>query len=100
MLSQRDNDTLCRVGPGTPMGELFRRFWLPAMLSSVLPEPDCAPVRLKLLGENLVAFRDSEGRAGVRQGDLYHVRAIDVVTEEYTLPGVLERHADIATATV
>ena len=67
MLSQRDNDTLCQVGPGTPMGELFRRFWLPALLSSELPEPDCAPVRLKLLGENLVAFRDSEGRVGRRR---------------------------------
>ena len=75
MLSQRDNDTPLPGGPGTPMGELFRRFWLPAMLSSELPEPDCAPVRLKLLGENLVAFRDSEGRVGVVDNFCPHRRA-------------------------
>ena len=46
------------------MGELFRRFWLPAMLSSELPEPDCEPVRLLLLGEELIVFRDSHGRVG------------------------------------
>ena len=66
MLSQKENELLCQVGPGTLMGDLFRRFWLPPLLSSELPEPDCAPVRLRLLGENLVAFRDSEGKVGVR----------------------------------
>jgi phenylpropionate dioxygenase-like ring-hydroxylating dioxygenase large terminal subunit len=65
MLKREDNELLCRVGAGTPMGELFRRFWLPAMLPSELPAPDCAPVRLRLLGENLVAFRDSGDRIGV-----------------------------------
>lgn len=65
MLSQKDNAYVTRVGPGTPMGELFRRYWLPAMLSSELPEPDCPPVRLKLLGEELVAFRATSGRIGV-----------------------------------
>lgn len=65
MLSREDNDTLCRVGPGTPMGELFRRYWLPALLASELPRPDGDPVRLRLLGEDLVAFRDSSGRVGV-----------------------------------
>jgi phthalate 4,5-dioxygenase oxygenase subunit len=65
MLSREENERLTRVGPGTPMGELFRRFWLPAMLSTELPEPDCPPVRLRLLGEDLVAFRDTSGRAGV-----------------------------------
>ena len=65
MLSQHDNDYASHAGPGTPVGELFRRFWLPAMVPSELPEPDCAPVRLKLLNENLVAFRDSSGRVGV-----------------------------------
>ena len=59
MLSREDNELLTRVGPGTPMGELMRRFWIPALLSWELPEPDCPPVRVRLLGEDLVAFRDT-----------------------------------------
>ena len=47
------------------MGELFRRYWLPALLAEELPEPDCAPVRLRLLGEDLVAFRTTSGRPAV-----------------------------------
>jgi phthalate 4,5-dioxygenase oxygenase subunit len=62
MLSHEDNERLTRVGPGTPMGTLMRRFWLPILLASELPEADCPPVRVRLLGENLVAFRDSEGQ--------------------------------------
>jgi phthalate 4,5-dioxygenase len=65
MLTVQENQLLTRTGPGTPMGELFRRFWLPALLSTELPEPDCPPVKLTLLSENLVAFRDSSGRVGV-----------------------------------
>src|SRR5919197_2323647 len=65
MLSKEDNELLTRVGPGTPMGELFRRFWLPALLLREVPTPDCDPVRLRLLGEDLVAIRDSRGRLGV-----------------------------------
>ena len=65
MLSKEENALLTRTGPGTPMGELFRRFWMPALVSDELPEPDCAPLRIKLLGEDLVAFRDSEGQVGV-----------------------------------
>jgi len=64
MLTRADNELLTRVGPGTAMGELFRRFWLPALMRSELPTPDCDPVRVKLLGEDLVAFRDSNGRVG------------------------------------
>ncbi len=64
MLSERDNERLTRVGPGTPMGELFRRYWLPCVLSSELPA-DGPPLRLRLLGEDLVAFRDSNGEVGV-----------------------------------
>ena len=56
---------LTRVGPGTAMGNLFRRFWLPALLSSELPEADGTPVRLRILCEDLVAFRDTEGRIGI-----------------------------------
>ena len=65
MLSARENELLTRVGPGTPMGNLYRRFWLPVLLTGELPEPDCTPVRLTILGERLVAFRDSMGRVGV-----------------------------------
>src|SRR5436309_545607 len=65
MLTREMNEFLTRTGPGTPMGELFRRYWIPALLDWELPERDCPPVRVKLLGEKLVAFRDSEGRIGV-----------------------------------
>ncbi len=65
MLSVEDNKTLVQTGPGTPTGDLFRRFWLPALLSEELPGPDCVPVRVRLLGEDLLAFRDTQGRVGV-----------------------------------
>ena len=65
MLSKQDNELLTRVGPGTPMGDVMRRYWMPALLSWELPNPDCAPVRVKLLGENLVAFRDTDGKVGI-----------------------------------
>jgi phenylpropionate dioxygenase-like ring-hydroxylating dioxygenase large terminal subunit len=65
MLSKEDNEILCRVGPGTPMGELFRRFWLPALLCTEIARPDCTPRRLRILGEDLVAFRDTDGNAAV-----------------------------------
>jgi phthalate 4,5-dioxygenase oxygenase subunit len=61
MLTQEQNDILTQVGPGTPVGNLFRRFWLPVMLADELPEPDCPPVRIRVLGEDLVAFRDTRG---------------------------------------
>jgi phenylpropionate dioxygenase-like ring-hydroxylating dioxygenase large terminal subunit len=65
MLTQEENEYLCRVGRGTPMGELMRRFWMPTVLSSEIPEPDGRPVRVRVLGEDLIAFRDTEGRAGL-----------------------------------
>ncbi len=65
MLSKEENKLLTRVGPGTPMGELFRRFWLPGLLSSELNGPDSVPVRVRLLGEDLIAFRDTDGRVGI-----------------------------------
>ncbi|MFN0073605.1 MAG: Rieske 2Fe-2S domain-containing protein [Chloroflexota bacterium] len=65
MLSQAENDYLCRVGPGTPMGTLLRRFWMPALISTEVPEADGAPVRLTLLSEKLVAFRDTSGQVGI-----------------------------------
>src|SRR6266567_3280829 len=65
MLTPRDNELITRVGRGTPMGEALRRYWLPALLSSDLPQPDAPPVRVRLLGEDLVAFRDTRGRVGL-----------------------------------
>ena len=75
MLSKEDNETLVRTSAGTPMGELIRRFWIPALLSSELPEPDGTPVRIRLLGEDLVAFRDSDGRVGLLEEHCPHRRA-------------------------
>lgn len=75
MLKREDNELLTRVGPGTPMGELFRRFWLPALLPSELPSPDSPPVRLRILGEDLVAFRDSKNRIGILHERCPHRRA-------------------------
>ncbi|VVE13046.1 (2Fe-2S)-binding protein [Pandoraea communis] len=64
MFTREDNERLCRVGPGTPMGEAFRRFWIPFLLPEELAA-DGAPVRVRLLGENLIAFRDTEGKLGL-----------------------------------
>lgn len=65
MLSPADNELLCRIGPGTPMGAVFRRFWHPVCLSEQLPKPDCDPVRVEVLGERLVAFRSTDGTLGL-----------------------------------
>jgi phenylpropionate dioxygenase-like ring-hydroxylating dioxygenase large terminal subunit len=65
MISAEENFELTRIGPGTLMGGLFRRYWLPALLASEVAEPDGAPVRVKLLGERLVAFRDTRDRIGL-----------------------------------
>jgi nitrite reductase/ring-hydroxylating ferredoxin subunit len=65
MLSSHENELLTRVGRETPMGELMRRYWIPALLAEEIPVPDCPPVRVRLLGEDLVAFRDSNGRVGL-----------------------------------
>jgi phenylpropionate dioxygenase-like ring-hydroxylating dioxygenase large terminal subunit len=64
MSKQRDSEDLVRVGPGTVMGEMMRQYWIPAAMSSELA-PDGAPMRLMLLGERLIAFRDSSGQVGV-----------------------------------
>ena len=64
MLSRQDNEMLCRVGAGTPMGELLRQYWIPALPSSEFPVSDSPPKRMKLLGQNLVMFRDTEGGMG------------------------------------
>jgi phthalate 4,5-dioxygenase len=62
---REQNETLTRTRAGTPMGDLLRRYWIPALMAEELPEPDCPPIRAPLLGEKLVAFRDSEGRIGL-----------------------------------
>jgi phenylpropionate dioxygenase-like ring-hydroxylating dioxygenase large terminal subunit len=64
-MNAEQNRTLTQTGPGTPMGELFRRYWLPVLLASELPAPDCPPVRVKLLSERLIAFQDSDGKYGL-----------------------------------
>src|ERR1700681_3784696 len=72
MLTKQDNELVTRVGPGTPMGNLMRQYWVPAMLSSELPVTDCDPVRVLLLGEQLIAFRDSNGKVGVLANNCPH----------------------------
>ena len=65
MLSKEDNELVTTIDKGAPMGEVFRRFWIPLMLASELPTPDCEPARVTILGEKLIAFRDTEGRVGL-----------------------------------
>ncbi|HTP91038.1 MAG TPA: Rieske 2Fe-2S domain-containing protein [Xanthobacteraceae bacterium] len=65
MLPQEENELLCRVGPGTAMGALMRRYWIPAAFSHQIAKPDSPPLRVRLLGENLVLFRDTQGRVGL-----------------------------------
>ncbi|NIF87239.1 Rieske 2Fe-2S domain-containing protein [Burkholderia sp. Cy-637] len=65
MLRKEQNDLLTQTGAGKPMGELFRRYWLPALLSEEVAQAGGAPVRLQLLSERMLAFRDSEGKLGL-----------------------------------
>ncbi len=74
-MTPEENQILTRVGPGTPMGAVLRRYWLPVIESEELGGPDGAPRRVRLLGEDLVAFRDSEGRAALLAEACPHRRA-------------------------
>jgi len=65
MLSASENELATRIGPGTPMGEVIRRYWLPAVLTRDLPNPDSDPLRVRLMGEDLVAYRDTSGNVGL-----------------------------------
>ena len=65
MLRKEQNELVTQTGPGTSMGQLFRCYWIPALLAEELPENDCPPVRVKLLSERLLAFRDTQGRLGL-----------------------------------
>jgi phthalate 4,5-dioxygenase oxygenase subunit len=72
MISAEANRQLVESGPGTLMGGLMRRYWVPALLASEVAEPDGPPVRVKLLGEELVCFRDSLGRLGMLEEHCAH----------------------------
>ncbi len=65
MLAKEENELITDTNRGTPMGEVFRRFWLPVALADELPSPDCVPLRVKVMGEDLIAFRDSNGNVGL-----------------------------------
>lgn len=75
MISEYENKLLTRVGPGTPMGDLMRRYWLPVCTSAQVAEPDSDPLRVRMLGENYVVFRNSDGIAGILDEYCMHRRA-------------------------
>jgi nitrite reductase/ring-hydroxylating ferredoxin subunit len=75
MLSPEENERVTRVGPGTPMGATLRRYWLPSLLAEEVPAPDSPPVRVRLLGEDLIAFRDTSGQVGLLGAYCPHRRA-------------------------
>ena len=64
MLDVQSNETLCRTGPGTPMGEVLRRYWHPVALSDDVT-PGSKPKQLRIMSEDLVLFRDDDGRPGL-----------------------------------
>jgi len=72
MLTQEENELITHVGPSTPMGNLFREYWLPSMLSEELPTSDSDPLRVMMLGEQLIAFRDSNGKVGLLANNCPH----------------------------
>src|SRR5579859_4225859 len=72
MLSRAENEYLCRIGPGTPMGNLMRQYWMPAIRSDELPTPEGDPLRVKLLGEELIGFRTTSGEVGLIQNNCPH----------------------------
>ncbi|MCW5643103.1 MAG: Rieske 2Fe-2S domain-containing protein [Rhodoferax sp.] len=81
MLSQQDNELLTRTNAGTAMGDMLRHYWTPVLLSRELPEPDCPQKKVKVMGEDLLAFRDTKGRVGLvepvcphRGANLYYAR--------------------------
>jgi phthalate 4,5-dioxygenase len=75
MLSREENELLTRIGPGAPMGELMRRYWVPAAFSNQIAAPDSPPVRVRLLCEDLVVFRDTKGGVGLIDEHCPHRRA-------------------------
>lgn len=75
MITNEENDLLCRVENGAPMGQLMRRHWVPICLQEEVPEADGTPVKARILGEDLVVFRDTDGRVGVLDEYCPHRRA-------------------------
>ncbi len=75
MLTAEENDLLCRVAGEAPMGRMMRHHWVPAALSEQVAEPDGMPLGLRLFGEDLVAFRDSDGKLGVLGANCPHRKA-------------------------
>src|SRR5258707_5325604 len=75
MITSEENDLLCRVEGDAPMGQLMRRHWIPACMSEEVAERDGTPIRVRLLGEDLVVFRDTDGRLGVLDEYCPHRRA-------------------------
>ncbi len=65
MLTKEQNELICLTGPGTTMGQLMRRYWMPALLSEEIPTPDSPPVQVRMMAEELVAFRDTDGKIGL-----------------------------------
>ena len=93
MLTKQDNELLCRVGPGTPMGRMMREYWVPALLSEEMPDPDGAPVRVRLLGEDLIAWRNTDNSVGLMQNACPHRGASMFWTymgPQATTPGMTE----------
>ena len=72
MLSAEENKLLCEVGPGTAMGELLRQYWLPVLPSTELPQRDGPPIKARLLGEDLIAFRDTTGQVALIENACAH----------------------------
>jgi phenylpropionate dioxygenase-like ring-hydroxylating dioxygenase large terminal subunit len=72
MLSKEDNELLTRIGPGTPMGAFMRQYWIPAARSDELEGPNSIPLRIKLLGEELIGFRTSSGKVGLIENSCPH----------------------------
>ena len=72
MLTREDNQLLTGIGPGSPMGDLFRRFWIPVLLAEELPHADSDPLRVRILGEDLIAFKDTNGDIGLIQNNCPH----------------------------
>jgi phthalate 4,5-dioxygenase oxygenase subunit len=79
MLTRENNELICRVGADTQMGKALRRYWIPVLQSSDLPEPDCDPFPLEIMGDNFVAFRNSEGVVGILDERCCHRQASLVI---------------------
>ena len=79
MLTRENNELICHVGPDTPMGKALRRYWMPVLQSSDLPDPDCDPFPLEIMGDRFVAFRNSEGTVGILDEGCCHRQASLVI---------------------